>query len=83
MTKEAAGSILMDDNFATIGVAAVEEGRVICNNHPAKFIRFLLSCNTGGDHRVPGHPPGISPAPEDPFRILWVNPRFRQTSAPA
>jgi P-type Ca2+ transporter type 2C len=69
--REAADIVLQDDNFATI-VAAVEEGRVIYDN-VRKFIRYLLSCNTGELWVVLLAPLAGMPLPLTPLQILWMN----------
>lgn len=71
VTKEAASFVLADDNFATI-VAAVEEGRVIYNNI-RKFIRFLLTCNTGEVFTMFFAILLGFPLPLKAIQILWVN----------
>jgi Ca2+-transporting ATPase len=45
VSREAAGMVLLDDNFATI-VASVEEGRIVFGNIK-KYLMYLLSCNVG------------------------------------
>jgi len=71
VAKEAAGVILLDDNFATL-VAAVEEGRIIYKNI-RKFIRYLLSCNVGEVMTMfMGMLLGF-PVVLLPIQILWVN----------
>ncbi len=71
VTKEAASFVLADDNFATI-IAAVEEGRVIYNNI-RKFIRFLLTCNTGEVFTMFFAILLGFPLPLRAIQILWVN----------
>ncbi len=71
VTKEAAGVVILDDNFATI-VAAVEEGRVIYQNIRS-FVRYLLTCNLG---EVLGMLFAMLlglPVPLLPIQILMVN----------
>jgi len=71
VAKEAAGVILLDDNFATL-VAAVEEGRIIYKNI-RKFIRYLLSCNVGEVVTMfVGMLLGF-PVVLLPIQILWIN----------
>ncbi|HYL39030.1 MAG TPA: cation-translocating P-type ATPase [Bryobacteraceae bacterium] len=69
--REASDVVLQDDNFATI-VAAVEEGRVIRSNI-RKFIRYMLSCNSGELWVVIFAPLLGMPLPLTPLQILWIN----------
>ncbi|MFH1288762.1 MAG: cation-translocating P-type ATPase [bacterium] len=71
VTKEVAGMIVTDDNFASI-VSAVEEGRGIYDNIK-KFILYLLSCNAGEILVMFVASVLGWPAPLLPIHILWVN----------
>jgi Ca2+-transporting ATPase len=71
VSKEAADMVLQDDNFATI-VAAVEEGRVIYDNI-RKFIRYLLTSNSGEIWVMLAAPFLGMPLPLLPLQILWIN----------
>jgi Ca2+-transporting ATPase len=71
VAQEAADTVLLDDNFATI-VAAVEEGRVIYANI-LRFIKFSLGGNLGKVLVMLAAPLfGINIALR-PLQLLWLN----------
>jgi Ca2+-transporting ATPase len=71
VAREAADMILLDDNFATV-VAAVEEGRLIYDN-VRKFIRYILTTNSGEIWVMLAAPLLGMPLPLLPLHILWMN----------
>jgi Ca2+-transporting ATPase len=71
VARQSAAMVLTDDNFASI-VAAVEEGRGVYANI-RKFIRYLLSCNTGEVLVMFLALLSGLPLPLVPIQILWMN----------
>ncbi len=71
VSKEASDMVLLDDNFATI-VGAVEEGRRIYDNI-RKFVRYILTGNTGEIVVMITGPLLGMPLPLLPIQILWIN----------
>jgi Ca2+-transporting ATPase len=71
VSKEAADMVLADDNFATI-VHAVEEGRRIYDNI-RRFVRYLLTTNSGEILVMFLAPVLGLPLPLLPLQILWIN----------
>ncbi|GIX49439.1 MAG: ATPase [Candidatus Tectimicrobiota bacterium] len=71
VARGAADMILTDDNFASI-VAAVEEGRRQYDNIQ-KFVRYLLSANTGEIAAVFANVLLGGPLILLPVQILWMN----------
>jgi Ca2+-transporting ATPase len=69
--KETADMVLLDDNFATI-VAAVKEGRIIYENI-RKFVKYVLTSNSGELTVMVLAPFLAMPLPLLPLQILWIN----------
>jgi Ca2+-transporting ATPase len=71
VAKEASAMVLLDDNFATV-VRAVREGRRIYDNL-RRFVRFVLTTNSGEMWTIFLAPFLGLPIPLLPIQILWIN----------
>ena len=69
--KQAAGMVLLDDNFASI-VAAVREGRTVYDNL-MKVIAWTLPTNTGQAVTIVAAIMLGLALPITPIQILWIN----------
>jgi Ca2+-transporting ATPase len=71
VSREAADMVLTDDDFSTI-VDAVEEGRRIYDSI-RRFVRYLLTTNSGELWVMFLAPLVGLPVPLAPIQILWIN----------
>jgi len=71
IARDAAGLVLLDDNFRSI-VTAMKEGRVIVSNI-RRMLFYLLSTNTGEVLVMIGALLLSHQLPLEPVQILWIN----------